>query len=130
MYKIISAIAISFFIFVLWILYLANTKGNSVFFDFVGAIPYGDKVGHVGLFGFLTFVVILGTRFKSFYWNKFRIYYGAFGVISFVIIEEFTQLFIASRTFDFIDLAADSIGIFCAISIASLLNKKSKNTNK
>ncbi|WP_226410779.1 hypothetical protein [Shewanella glacialimarina] len=32
--------------FIIWVIYLANTGGSSIFFDIVKHIPYGDKVGH------------------------------------------------------------------------------------
>lgn len=123
MYKIFSIIAFAFFIFILWIIYLANTGGDTIFFDLVKATPYGDKVGHVGLFGLLTLITIIGSKFRGFQYGKITIYYGVMAVVSFVIIEEISQAFIPSRTFDFIDLAADSIGIICAIILANVISK-------
>lgn len=111
MYKIIAIIAVSFFIFILWIIYLADTASSSVFIEFVGSIPYGDKIGHFCLFGFLTFTAIAGSKFRAFMWGKVKIYYGMAIVLLFVVTEEISQAFIPSRTFDFVDLAADSVGI-------------------
>lgn len=48
-----AVFAIGFTDFILWILYLANTGGQSIFFEWVNAVPYGDKLGHFGLFGML-----------------------------------------------------------------------------
>ena len=123
MYKLILAVAVVFFAFILWIIYLANTGGSSVFFDFVRSIPHGDKLGHMCLFGFLTLVTILGSKFRSFACGRFKLYYGAVLVGLFVVGEELSQAFIPSRTFDFVDLAADSVGITIAVGIAYVANK-------
>lgn len=112
-----------FFVFILWILYLANTGGNSLFFDFIRSIPYGDKLGHMGLFGFLTLAVVVGSKFRAFQFGKLNVYYGAALVTFFAIGEEFSQLFISSRTFDLLDLVANFVGIALAVSIAYLTNK-------
>ena len=123
MYKLTSAIAVGFFLFIVWIIYLANTGGNSIFFDFVRTLPYGDKLGHASLFGFLTLVAVIGLRFRSLKLGKLRIYYGVAAVVLFVVCEELSQAFIPSRTFDFIDLVADMVGITLAAVIAFVINK-------
>lgn len=53
-----------FFIFILWILFLANTGQNSVFFTFITKIPYGDKLGHFCLFGLLTLMANFAFKLK------------------------------------------------------------------
>ena len=45
----------------------------------------------------------------------------------FVVVEELSQAFIPSRTFDFVDLAADSVGIVIAVGIAYVANKHLTN---
>ena len=114
MYKIVSIMAICFFVFIVWIIYLANTGGSSIFFDFVRSIPNGDKLGHIGLFGLLTLLSIIGFRFKSVSVARFRVYYGVGIVLSFVILEELSQVFIPSRTFDLVDMLANIVGIALA----------------
>jgi len=123
MYKVVSLLAIAFFTFILWIIYLANTGGNSVFFGFVGAIPYGDKFGHLGLFGFLTLLSIIGLRFRTLALGKYKIYYGCLLVALFATAEELSQAFISSRTFDLVDLAADFVGISLATGLALLAKR-------
>ncbi|PCJ29544.1 MAG: trypsin [Gammaproteobacteria bacterium] len=130
MHKLITIFAVSFFIFIMWIIYLANTGGSSLFFDFIKSIPYGDKFGHLGLFGTLTFVSVIAFKFRSFSYRKVTIYYGAALVSLFVVAEEMSQVFIASRTFDFSDLTADAVGIVLAAGLAYLTNKYVINTSK
>jgi hypothetical protein len=123
MYKLISLLAAAFFCFILWIIYLANTGGHSVFFDFIRSLPYGDKLGHFCLFGLLTLILVVGSKFCSFRLGRIRIYYGVLAVTVFVVGEELSQAFIPTRTFDLIDLAADALGISLATTIAFVINK-------
>lgn len=98
---------------------MANTGQSSLFFDLVKAIPYGDKIGHVFLFGFLTLGANVATKFKVVKTRKINILLGTVVVTLFVLIEEFSQHFSATRTFDTQDLMADTVGIiiFTVISI-------------
>ena len=123
MYRLVTLLAICFSAFILWIIYLANTGGNSIFFDLVRSIPNGDKFGHAGLFGFLTLIIIIASKYRSFKLGKLNIYYGVIVVIPFIIGEELSQAFIASRTFDFVDIVADFIGVGIAIGFAFLASK-------
>jgi len=111
MKKIIPLLSISFFGFILWIIYLANTGRNSIFFEFVASIPYGDKLGHFCLFGLLTLALNFSCKLKSLHLMSIKVYLGSIVVFAFVIIEETSQFFIATRTVDMLDLLADFIGI-------------------
>ncbi|GGP61920.1 VanZ family protein [Shewanella saliphila] len=104
-------ISSGFFGFILWIIYLANTGGNSIFFDLIRHIPYGDKVGHMLLFGLLTYVANLALLSRHFSLGRIPLYYGAVLVSIFVLSEEISQGFIPSRTLDIVDLIADAVGI-------------------
>lgn len=115
--------AVAFFGFILWVIYLANTGQNSVFFQFIASIPYGDKVGHFCLFGLLTLATNLAFRFKSVSFFSMELFLGTLLVLSFVIIEEFSQYFIPNRSFDLVDLSADFIGIFFFNLVTSYLYK-------
>ncbi|WP_019027439.1 VanZ family protein [Colwellia piezophila] len=120
--------AVAFFCFILWVIYLANTGQNSVFFQFVASIPYGDKLGHFCLFGLLTLATNLAFKFKSLTIFSIKLYsmklfLGTILVSIFVIIEEFSQYFIANRSFDLMDLSADFVGIVFFTFVTSYLNK-------
>ncbi len=111
MNKLAIGLVLGFFVFILWMIYLANTGGSSVFFDLIRVLPYGDKLGHFCLFGILTFLINLASHCKSFPIGRFRINYGTAAVTIFVLTEEISQRFIPSRTFDLMDLTADALGI-------------------
>lgn len=122
--------AVAFFCFILWVIYLANTGQNSVFFQFVASIPYGDKLGHFCLFGLLTLATNLAFRFKSFKLFSIELYLGTILVFSFVVIEEFSQYFIPNRSFDLMDLSADFVGIVFFTFVTSYLNKMTFRSKK
>lgn len=123
MYKLIGGITAGFFAFVLWLIYTANTGRESVFFELVESIPYGDKVGHLLLFGFLTLAANFAFRLRILDLRVFRLYIGT-GIVSlFVVLEELSQTFIPSRTFELEDLAADTAGIILFTVLSHLIAK-------
>ena len=111
MYKLIVAFAITFFAFIVWIIYMANIDANNFFFDLVKATPYGDKVGHVFLYGFLTLAANLAFKIRTFVVYGWNLYIGTAIVSLFVLVEEISQVLLPSRTFDLVDLVADIVGI-------------------
>ncbi|GGP59312.1 hypothetical protein GCM10009347_27120 [Shewanella algicola] len=116
-------IGAGFFGFILWIIYLANTGGNSIFFDLIRHIPYGDKVGHMLLFGLLTYVANLALLSRHFLLGRIPLYYGAVLVSIFVLSEEISQGFIPSRTLDIVDLIADAVGIILFSYLSGLTQR-------
>ncbi len=111
MYKIAKAFSVVFFGFIVWVIYMANTGQNSVFFEFIKSIPYGDKLGHFCLFGFLTLGVNFAFKLKKIEFAIVSVYMGSFLVLSFALLEELSQYFISSRSLDTIDFLADLAGI-------------------
>ena len=102
-----------FFLFLLWVIFSADTGRESVFLQFTQSIPYGDKLGHFMLFGILTFGMNIATGFRMSPVRifKYRIYRGTFWVSIFVFFEEISQGFISTRSMDWKDLVADACGI-------------------
>jgi hypothetical protein len=119
--KVFICCTLVFTAFILWIIYLANTGGHSIFFEFVGWLPYGDKIGHFGLFGMLTLLANFACRLKTISFRFFRLYLGAVLVFTFALLEEASQFFVASRTLDVIDLIADMIGILVFSMVTYLI---------
>ncbi len=92
-------------------------------------LPYGDKIGHFLLMGFFSFLLNLALNSKTVSAWKFNYLLGSLIVFVVVTIEEFSQIFVRGRTFDWGDLAADFCGIFIFGEIARFLcNRKSKAT--
>jgi len=123
MHKLISILSVTFLGFIAWIIYLANTAQSSIFFEFVGSIPYGDKLGHFCLFGFLTLGANFAFKLKSYKLLSVNVYVGSMAVFLFVLLEELSQYFIPSRTLDATDLLADIVGIITFSLVTKFISK-------
>ena len=103
-------LAIIFTIFITIIIFLADT-GHLGFVAPLYDFPYGDKVGHFILFGFLTFLIILTLFRSSRYTDPKRVaVYWALFLALLITVEEVSQIFIADRTFDVLDLSFSYLG--------------------
>ena len=123
---------LSFFIFISYIIFLADTADYNFAFRVVGHIPQGDKICHALLYGMMAFFLNYGLGFRRVrlpthlqpsYGMKalsvFRVkgalanapYAGSVIVLVFAAIEECSQYWIPSRTFDLWDLLADFVGV-------------------
>ena len=123
----IIKLTVIYTILLIMIIAMVNRGGYSVMnfiTQFVHSIPYGDKVGHFLLMGFLSFMVNLsfkGKKFKLFYLS---ILIGSFLVCIVVTLEEFSQIFVLARTFDLGDLLFDYLGIFLFGQLAWYLSRQ------
>ncbi len=128
MYKMVTVVTGLFALFIGWVIYMADTQQSMVFFDWVEEIPYGDKLGHFFLFGFLTLGVNIGWKMRGFTLGNLKIPYGSVGIVTIVVVEECSQYFIPSRTLDMTDIIADFIGIavfsFIAYAIEEYISKR------
>lgn len=103
-------LALVFFAFILWIIYLADT-GSAVLIALVSQVPYGDKFGHLLLYGVLTLLLNLALELRTLNLGRLRLYFGTFAVSLFAFFEELTQAWLPYRTLDGQDLIADAVGI-------------------
>ena len=97
--------------FMLWMIYLADTGGDSVFLTLTRAVPMGDKVGHFVFFGVLTFGLNLALRGRTVVVAGRSVYAGTLAVAVFAVAEELSQAWFPARTLDARDLVADALGI-------------------
>ncbi len=110
MSNLLKVITILFFLFIVWIIFSADTGQANIFFDIVNTVPHGDKLGHFFLFGLLTLLLNLVLNFKSFRnWKMTPL--GSILVFVFVTIEELSQAFFPNRTMDINDFIANVLGI-------------------
>lgn len=118
----------SFVLFIILIIFLADTDRLGIL-AFINQIPYGDKVGHFVLYGILTLLIDL-TLFSSVFALKL-LSPGRLAVVGGLILalliglEEYSQKFFASRTYDLIDLTFSYLGVIF-FSLVSLRIIKSK----
>ena len=122
-------VPLSFFIFIIFIIFLADTADHNFAFRLIGDIPYGDKFCHALLYGVMALALNYGLNFRGvrflthrlnpFSQNgalgnapyTFHLQLGSIIVLIFATIEECTQYYIPSRTFDLGDLLADLVGV-------------------
>jgi len=104
-------LTLSFFVTILFIIYMANTAPHSDFFVFLKSVPYSDKIAHAVLFGVMAMLLNYSLKFRSVSFWKFNLQLGAILVLSFAGLEELTQAFNPNRTFDLYDFIADAVGV-------------------
>lgn len=124
------AVGVTFFI--LYVVYLANTGTPNFFDDMVRSVRHGDKIGHFLLMGSLALVVNLAMgREACRRWTIGRWVLGGTAIVAvFVTLEECSQMFIATRTFNPLDLLADYLGMGAANAFASWHFKRSENSSQ
>lgn len=117
----IKILAVCYILILAGIIFVANQKSTRYLLNFIGNIPYGDKLGHFFLMGFLSFLVNLVLKAKTIGFGKIRYLLGSLIVFLIVTIEEISQKFIGGRTFDLTDLIADLAGIIIFGELARLV---------
>ena len=84
------------------------------FFDWINSFPLGDKAGHFFLIGVMAFLLNHALAYRTAPINRSHPQLGGLIVGVVITLEEFSQLWFASRTFDAGDLLANWIGILVA----------------
>jgi VanZ family protein len=106
------------------IIFLADRKGTSYMLNFVGSIPYGDKLGHFFLMGGFSFLLNLVLNARTFGVRRFNYLLGSLIVLIVVTLEEISQIFVRGRTFDLGDLFFDYLGIFICGELARFICRR------
>ena len=107
----IYVLAGTFFAFICWIIFQADAGANNVFINFAHSIPYGDKLGHIGLYGLLALLMSGALRFKVLQVAGRSVLVGSAAVLLFALGEELTQGMFKTRTLDVKDAVADVVGV-------------------
>ncbi|MGE0058484.1 MAG: VanZ family protein [Dehalococcoidia bacterium] len=111
-------LALGFAALIAFLSVLADTRNLGplmMAYDF----PYGDKIGHIGLYGVLTLLVNLAVsqiRGRS---STRSVLTVSTIMLALVSLEELSQLLFPARTVDWRDLAASYIGVsyFACLSL-------------
>ncbi len=113
------------YVFVLaFIIFLADYKSTAYLLGFVGAVPFGDKIGHFFLMGGFSFLLNAFFAAKTFKLWKVEYLIGSCLVFLLVAIEEFSQIFISGRSFDWGDLIFDLAGILILGELARIVYRR------
>lgn len=101
---------------------VSDSGTPNIFIDGVRNIPYGDKVGHMGLYGVLALLMTLSLKQQP--QKYFGLPLGCALVLLFSLMEELTQYFFpVTRTLDMGDVLADFVGIYFAAWVYTKLKK-------
>ncbi len=106
------SLALGWLCFVGVVVYCADRGLVRAFFDFVNSYPGLDKVGHFCLMGGMGFMFNIAFNLKTWRFLGRRWLVGGTVVLVVVTLEEFSQRWFPTRTFDLLDLTADYLGIF------------------
>ncbi len=110
------------------IIFLADRKGTRYLLNFVGNIPYGDKLGHFCLMGGFSFLLNLVLDARTISVWKLNYLLGSLIVLVIVTLEELSQIFVRGRTFDWGDLVFDYLGILLFGELARFILRRKKQT--
>ncbi len=109
MKKIPLLLAAAFFLFILFIVVLADQNRLPGFITVLYNFPYGDKVGHFLLFGGLSFLLNLSLPPRPLRYHIL----ATLLLAALIALEEASQALFASRHPDPADLAASLAGTAC-----------------
>jgi VanZ family protein len=104
-------LTILFTLFIILIIVLADT-GRLGILMLVNRLPFGDKAGHFILYGILA-LLINWTLFRSLP-SQSRKWIAVFSGLTLALLiglEEFSQQFLAERSFDLVDLTFSYLGV-------------------
>lgn len=119
----ITIIAAIYVLILVGIVFIADMRGTNCF-AFLQYVPYGDKVGHFCLMGMFSFLMNLALRAREVKIWRLKYLLGSLIVFAVVAAEEFSQMFISGRTFDWDDLLCDAAGIFLFGELARVVSRK------
>ena len=118
-------VAILFSIFIILVIVLADTNHLPRFIHVIYDYPYGDKLGHFILFGLLNFFITQAFLRSLPDRTPKRLVLSIGLVLALLVgLEEFSQKFFPSRTFDLIDLLASYLGLITGGFAALKLKKR------
>ena len=106
-------ISVLFFIFIVSIIVLADSGNIPPFIRSIYDFKNGDKLGHLTLYGLLTFFItrtfLSSLPSKSRSWVTLSV--GLILALG-IALEEYSQRYFSSRTFDLFDLLTSFLGVF------------------
>ena len=122
--KLIQYFTVIFIIAIITIILLADIRILPVSIFSLFGLPYGDKIGHFFLMGFLAFLLNICLKNRKVSVVTMDILLGSLIVGIFVTLEEFSQSFFPVRTASIIDLAASYLGILIIGNLSSKVRKE------
>jgi polysaccharide biosynthesis protein VpsQ len=114
--------------FIAAIVVLAGSGYRASMFGFVDVIPYGDKLGHLGLMGTLSLLVSWSLYPRTLRLGRASLPLGVLLVLLVTTLEECSQRWFPARSFSLLDLACNVVGIVVGGLLASLLARHGQSS--
>ena|SRR6478672_1701061 len=99
--------AVSFIVFFIWIVTIADKGESTPWWSFIERIPYGDKLGHLCLIGTMSFLCNLAIPSRKLWFATLTTFF----LLLVLSLEELSQAFIKTRHLDLFDWLADLAGL-------------------
>ncbi|MEK7950152.1 hypothetical protein [Luteolibacter soli] len=99
---------------------LADRGQIGMIWEFIAKVPFGDKLGHVGLVGTLTVLSNLQLKRRK----AGPLMLGSLIVLTCMMLEEGSQYFFPARSFDGYDALANLIGVICGEGLVRMLPRR------
>lgn len=118
------AAAIGFVLFMITIVIIADRGEGGRWWGFLEHIPFGDKLGHLGLMGTLS--LLCNVAFPPRRFSGFRRFLTTTTLVLLVLVtlEEVAQAFLPHRSCDALDWLADLAGLAIGQWLAAVLRMK------
>jgi hypothetical protein len=100
--------------FIITVIACADGGAHQRFLSWVYRQPLGDKAGHFFLIGSLAALLNYALRWRTTSLGPMRPQLGGLIIAGLMTLEECSQIWIATRSFDLTDLLANYAGILCA----------------
>jgi hypothetical protein len=122
--RIIRILTIAFAMALVLFIFMTNQGVMPSIFYSATDMPGFDKAGHFILMGLFSFLVNMSLSAATVGMGRMRILKGSLIVTVIVTLEEFSQVFVASRSCSLWDLLFDYAGIFCFGRLACYLTER------
>ena len=105
---------------------LADRGQIGLIWEYVALVPFGDKLGHLGLVGTLTVLLNLTLKRRK----AGPLMLGSLLVLAGMMLEECSQYFIPARSFDGFDALANLVGVLCGEGLVRMLPRRSTSRDR
>ncbi len=105
------------------IITIANRGEGHRWWSFIHTIPYGDKLGHIGLMGLLCLLCNLAITPRRFRFLPAFVTRVTIVLFALITLEELSQAFISTRNCDLLDWLADVLGLALGQGAAILIRR-------
>ena len=123
LFKILTASAISIFVFVITIVGFQTPAGMLVKYC-ISSVPFGDKAIHFGLMVTLSYLLFHAMNQRRLNILGHELLFSSLLLAICITLEECSQLFIPSRNFEIMDMVCNYAGIYLGSLFARLLTLK------